>query len=147
MSFAFTATELREGVLALRRSSASHSSHVRSGPSGTESGISTALLADPGTATSPVVEPRARFTTIHCDSFCVTAYRRESSRWAVDEAQLTNPDREVRSLRLDKEWWRTVRFAIAEERRTARLIAVLIVVGVIVGTLIMMGQGVTVRVG
>ncbi|CBG75162.1 putative membrane protein [Streptomyces scabiei 87.22] len=65
----------------------------------------------------------------------------------MDEAQLTNPDREVRSLRLDKEWWRTVRFAIAEERRTARLIAVLIVVGVIVGTLIMMGQGVTVRVG
>ncbi|MFD7412768.1 hypothetical protein [Kitasatospora purpeofusca] len=50
-------------------------------------------------------------------------------------------------MTVDKEWWRTVRFAIAEERRTARLIAVLIVVGVVVGALIMMGNGCTVTVG
>ncbi|MEV5175046.1 hypothetical protein AB0L10_29090 [Streptomyces flaveolus] len=50
-------------------------------------------------------------------------------------------------MKLDKEWWRTVRFAIADERRTARLIAVLIAVGVVVGALIMTRHGFTVTVG
>ncbi|MER6750065.1 hypothetical protein ACFW6C_15635 [Streptomyces fungicidicus] len=50
-------------------------------------------------------------------------------------------------MKLDKEWWLTVRFAIAEERRTTRLIAVLTVVGVVVGALIMMIHGFTVTVG
>ncbi|RNG21243.1 hypothetical protein EEJ42_22690 [Streptomyces botrytidirepellens] len=32
-------------------------------------------------------------------------------------------------LRFDREWWRTIRCAIGEERRTARLISVLVTVG------------------
>ncbi|MFG1663847.1 hypothetical protein [Streptomyces sp. Y7] len=50
-------------------------------------------------------------------------------------------------MKLNAEWWRTVRFAIAEEHRTTRLIVVLVVVGVIVGTLIVLGNGVSLTVG
>jgi hypothetical protein len=50
-------------------------------------------------------------------------------------------------MRLDREWWRTVRFAIAEERRTARLISVLVVVGGIVAGLLIISNGFSVSVG
>jgi hypothetical protein len=46
-----------------------------------------------------------------------------------------------------KEWWRTVRYAIGAENRTARLIGILVTVGVIVGALIAVASGVTVTVG
>lgn len=54
---------------------------------------------------------------------------------------------EVGSMKLDKEWWRTVRYAIAEERRTVRLISVLAAVGVIMAALIVIGHGFSVTVG
>ncbi|WP_329371216.1 hypothetical protein [Streptomyces sp. NBC_01483] len=47
-------------------------------------------------------------------------------------------------MKLGTEWWRTVRYAIKEERRTARLISILLVVGTITGTLIVIGSGNTV---
>ncbi|MFD3456052.1 hypothetical protein ACFWVC_28220 [Streptomyces sp. NPDC058691] len=50
-------------------------------------------------------------------------------------------------MMLGKEWWRTVRYAIKEERRTARLISILVTVGVIAGALIVIGNGVTVTIG
>ncbi len=53
----------------------------------------------------------------------------------------------MRSLKLDREWWRTVRYAMGEERRTARLISILVTVGVIVAGLILMGHGFSVTVG
>ncbi|MFF7676649.1 hypothetical protein [Actinacidiphila glaucinigra] len=49
-------------------------------------------------------------------------------------------------MKLDKGWWRTVRYAIGAERRTARLISILLVVGTIVGVLILIGSGNTVAV-
>lgn len=50
-------------------------------------------------------------------------------------------------LTLGREWWRTVRYAIAKEGRTVRLISILVVVGAIAVVLIMVGHGVTVTVG
>ncbi|MGI5136354.1 MULTISPECIES: hypothetical protein [unclassified Streptomyces] len=50
-------------------------------------------------------------------------------------------------MKLGKEWWRTVRFAIKEERRTVRLISILVTVGVIAAVLIGIGHGVTVTIG
>ncbi|MFH9611919.1 hypothetical protein [Streptomyces sp. NPDC017448] len=50
-------------------------------------------------------------------------------------------------MRPDKEWWRTVRYAIAEGRRTARLISVLVALGAIAGALIIIGNGFSVTVG
>ncbi|MER5883062.1 hypothetical protein ABT160_04465 [Streptomyces sp. NPDC001941] len=50
-------------------------------------------------------------------------------------------------MQFNGEWWRTVRFAIKEEGRTGRLVLVLVVAGIIVGTLIMLGHGFTVSVG
>ncbi|WP_328669473.1 hypothetical protein [Streptomyces sp. NBC_00328] len=50
-------------------------------------------------------------------------------------------------MKFDKEWWRTVRYAIAEERRTARLISLLVTVGVLVGALIILSNGFSVTVG
>jgi len=41
----------------------------------------------------------------------------------------------VRSLKLDREWWRIVRYAMGEERRTARLVSILVTVGVIMAVL------------
>ncbi|MFG3148964.1 hypothetical protein [Streptomyces sp. NPDC048243] len=49
-------------------------------------------------------------------------------------------------LELGKEWWQTVRYAIKEEHRTARLISILVTVGVIAGVLIMIASGVTVTI-
>ncbi|AEY93977.1 hypothetical protein SHJG_8712 [Streptomyces hygroscopicus subsp. jinggangensis 5008] len=46
------------------------------------------------------------------------------------------------SMKLGKEWWRTVRYAIKEERRTVRLISVLVTVGVIALVLIAAVNGV-----
>ncbi|MCC8335236.1 hypothetical protein LMJ38_04740 [Streptomyces sp. R1] len=45
------------------------------------------------------------------------------------------------------EWWRTVRYAIKRERRTVRLISILVTVGVIGAVLIAATNGVTVTVG
>lgn len=50
-------------------------------------------------------------------------------------------------MKLDKEWWRTVRYAIKEEGRTGRLISILVTVGVIAGALVVIGNGVTVTIG
>ncbi|WP_406362542.1 hypothetical protein [Streptomyces sp. NBC_01579] len=46
-----------------------------------------------------------------------------------------------------KQWWQTVRYAIKEERRTARLISILVTVGVIAVVLIAATNGVTVAIG
>ncbi|MFD5818208.1 hypothetical protein [Streptomyces sp. NPDC127038] len=48
---------------------------------------------------------------------------------------------------LGKEWWQTVRYAIKEERRTVRLISILVTVGVIAGLLIVIANGVTLTIG
>ncbi|MGQ4415264.1 hypothetical protein ACN6LA_006970 [Streptomyces sp. SAS_269] len=50
-------------------------------------------------------------------------------------------------MKLDREWWRIVRYAMGEERRTARLISILVTVGVIMAGLILMGHGFSVTVG
>ncbi|WP_369232538.1 hypothetical protein AB5J56_11210 [Streptomyces sp. R21] len=50
-------------------------------------------------------------------------------------------------LKLGKEWWRTVRFAIKEERRTVRLISILVTAGVIAVVLIVIANGVSVTIG
>ncbi|MEN8653571.1 hypothetical protein ABCR94_23935 [Streptomyces sp. 21So2-11] len=50
-------------------------------------------------------------------------------------------------MKLDKEWWRTVRYAIQEEGRTARLIGVLVTVGVVAAVLIIASNGFSVSVG
>ncbi|MET9470583.1 hypothetical protein [Streptomyces sp. NPDC002922] len=50
-------------------------------------------------------------------------------------------------MKLSKEWWQTVRYAIKEERRTARLISILVTVGVIAVVLIAATNGVTVAIG
>ncbi|MEU1577535.1 hypothetical protein ABZ519_41635 [Streptomyces collinus] len=50
-------------------------------------------------------------------------------------------------MKIDREWWRTVRYAIGEERRTARLISILVTVGAIMAGLILMGHGFSVTVG
>ncbi|WP_164551646.1 hypothetical protein [Streptomyces sp. WAC 01529] len=50
-------------------------------------------------------------------------------------------------MKLGKEWWRTVRYAIGEQRRTARLLGVLVVVGAIMAVLIALGQGLVLTVG
>ncbi|WP_326745240.1 hypothetical protein [Streptomyces sp. NBC_01760] len=46
-----------------------------------------------------------------------------------------------------KQWWQTVRYAIKEENRTARLISILVTVGVIAVVLIAATNGVTVAIG
>ncbi|WP_454368850.1 hypothetical protein [Streptomyces albogriseolus] len=46
-----------------------------------------------------------------------------------------------------EEWWRTVRYAIKEERRTARLISILVTVGAIAVVLISATNGVSVAIG
>ncbi|MFC7818651.1 hypothetical protein ACFUTR_28925 [Streptomyces sp. NPDC057367] len=51
------------------------------------------------------------------------------------------------SMKLGKEWWQTVRYAIKEEHRTVRLISVLVTVGVIALVLIAAVNGVSVTVG
>ncbi|MEW2708287.1 hypothetical protein AB0948_25235 [Streptomyces koyangensis] len=50
-------------------------------------------------------------------------------------------------LKLSREWWRTVRYAIKEEGRTVRLISILLVVGAIAVVLITVGHGFTVTIG
>ncbi|RPK54663.1 MULTISPECIES: hypothetical protein [unclassified Streptomyces] len=50
-------------------------------------------------------------------------------------------------MRLGKEWWQTVRYAIGKEGRTVRLISILVTVGVIVLVLITVTNGVSVTVG
>lgn len=50
-------------------------------------------------------------------------------------------------MKLSKEWWRTVRYAIKEEHRTVRLISILVTVGVIAVVLIIIATGVTVTIG
>ncbi|MEV7364519.1 hypothetical protein [Streptomyces sp. NPDC091299] len=50
-------------------------------------------------------------------------------------------------MKLDKEWWRTVRYAIKERGRTVRLIGILVTVGVIAGALIVIAHGMTVTIG
>ncbi|MEU6164737.1 hypothetical protein [Streptomyces tanashiensis] len=50
-------------------------------------------------------------------------------------------------MKLSKEWWRTVRYAIKEERRTVRLISILVTAGVIVAMLIAATNGVSVTIG
>ncbi|MGW4880079.1 hypothetical protein ACWEPI_26365 [Streptomyces sp. NPDC004262] len=50
-------------------------------------------------------------------------------------------------FRLDTEWWRTVRFAIAEQGRTVRLISILVTVGVIAVALISIANGVALTIG
>ncbi|MFJ3656303.1 hypothetical protein ACIPPR_23720 [Streptomyces nigra] len=49
-------------------------------------------------------------------------------------------------MKLGNEWWRTVRYAIKEERRTARPISILVVVGAIALAPVMIGSGVGVTV-
>ncbi|MFB7853523.1 hypothetical protein [Streptomyces sp. NPDC056053] len=46
-----------------------------------------------------------------------------------------------------KEWWQTVRCAIKEERRTPRLIAILMAVGIITVVVVAAASGVTVTIG
>ncbi|MFI1728691.1 hypothetical protein ACH40E_05505 [Streptomyces acidicola] len=50
-------------------------------------------------------------------------------------------------MSLRKETGRTIRFAIEEERRTVRLIGILVTAGVVVLVLIAAASGVTVTVG
>ncbi|MFD9100299.1 hypothetical protein ACFVZN_04425 [Streptomyces virginiae] len=50
-------------------------------------------------------------------------------------------------VKLGKQWWRTVRYAIGGERRTGRLIGILVTVGVFMALLIILGQGFSVTVG
>lgn len=50
-------------------------------------------------------------------------------------------------MRLDREWWRTVRYAIEEERRTVRLIGILMTVGVLAVVLVTITNGVSVTIG
>ncbi|MFD3456050.1 hypothetical protein ACFWVC_28205 [Streptomyces sp. NPDC058691] len=50
-------------------------------------------------------------------------------------------------MKLGREWWRTVRYAIGAERRTARLISILLVVGTIAGVLMVVSNGVTTTIG
>ncbi|WP_405667856.1 hypothetical protein [Streptomyces sp. NBC_00055] len=50
-------------------------------------------------------------------------------------------------MKLSKEWWQTVRFAIKEEGRTVRLISILVTVGVIAVVLIAASNGVSVAIG
>lgn len=50
-------------------------------------------------------------------------------------------------MKLSKEWWRTVRYAIKEERRTVRLISILVTIGGVALVLIAATHGVSVTVG
>ncbi|MFH8670583.1 hypothetical protein ACH4F3_37805 [Streptomyces anulatus] len=50
-------------------------------------------------------------------------------------------------MKLGEEWWRTVRYAIAEGSRTARLIGFLVTLGIVVGALIIISSGFSVTVG
>ncbi|QUC63781.1 hypothetical protein IOD14_01425 [Streptomyces sp. A2-16] len=50
-------------------------------------------------------------------------------------------------MKLDREWWRTVRYAIEEEHRTVRLIGVLVTVGAIMAVLIIISNGFSVTIG
>ena len=50
-------------------------------------------------------------------------------------------------LKLSREWWRTVQYAIKEEGRTVRLISILVTVGVIMVVLLIVGHGFSVTVG
>ncbi|MFE6159592.1 hypothetical protein ACFQ7F_11855 [Streptomyces sp. NPDC056486] len=50
-------------------------------------------------------------------------------------------------MKLDREWWRTVRYAIEEEHRTVRLIGILMTVGAITVVLVAITNGFSVTIG
>ncbi|MGC5564633.1 hypothetical protein ACPYPG_17570 [Streptomyces sp. FR-108] len=50
-------------------------------------------------------------------------------------------------MKLSKEWWRTVRYAIEEDHRTIRLISILVTVGGVALVLIAATHGMSVTVG
>ncbi|MFD7999702.1 hypothetical protein [Streptomyces mirabilis] len=50
-------------------------------------------------------------------------------------------------MKLSKEWWQTVRYAIKEERRTVRLISILVTIGGVASVLIAATHRVSVTVG
>ncbi|MEV4866311.1 hypothetical protein [Streptomyces ossamyceticus] len=66
---------------------------------------------------------------------------------SLPQAELGPYGGEVRDMSVSKEMGQTVRYAIKKERRTVRLIGILVTVGVIVMLMVAAANGVTVMVG